>query len=62
MTSTTRTVKVTTTRVGTNFAVVGVIRDARTGRRLLVTDPRGSTEGARNAALAIAESKGWATR
>jgi hypothetical protein len=57
-----KTVRIETCNVGQNFGTVGVVRDARTGRKLAVTDdtyPLGFTAAACAAAEALAERKGW---
>jgi len=47
--------------VGQSFGCVGIVRDARSGRRLGVTRlyPYGFDGPAHAGAVAIAESKGW---
>ena len=56
-----KNVRIETRTVGQFFATCGVIRDARTGRKLAETDdvPYGFTASAFSAAEALAEKKGW---
>lgn len=55
-----KNVKIRTRTVGQHFACCGVITDLR-GRTLVETDdyPYGMNANAYNAAIVLAESKGW---
>jgi len=56
-----RTVTITTVSEGVNFGTFGIVRCAKTGRRLASTNilPHGFVVPAREAAAKIAEAKGW---
>lgn len=57
-----RRVKVETRTVGQSFGVVGVVRDARTRRKLVETDevrPYGHNHSAARDAERLAEERGW---
>ena len=61
MTQTQRTVTVETMAAGVNFAVIGVIRDSKTGRKLATTNlrPNGCERTALYDGYDMAASKGW---
>ena len=59
MSTMTKTVTIESKPVGVNFALVGVIRDARTGRKLGETGPRPFAESALADARGYAAARGW---
>ena len=56
-----RNVKISTHRTGQDFAIVAVIRDAKSGRRLAETQARpiGGEAMARGDAFSIATDRNW---
>ena len=61
----TRIVTVTTRTAGQSFGTVGVVKDARTGRKIVECDttrPYGFTAAALDDARALAARKGWTVR
>ncbi len=56
-----RAVTITTAPEGVNFGTFGIVRCAKTGRRLASTGifPNNFTGPAREAAVKLAEARGW---